>query len=73
VSTTVETPGADETCAHCESRIFDHDPICVRDCENGCGSPSYFCNYACLSAYIDENDRTTGDACEWHPDDGGCC
>jgi len=73
ISTTISTPDADETCAYCESQIFDHDPICVRDCEDECGSPVYFCNYACLSAYIDENDLTVGDACEWIPGQTDCC
>jgi len=68
MATTVETPDTDEACAYCESRIFDHDPICVRDCIADCGSPHYFCNYACLSAYIDENELTYGDACEWLPE-----
>jgi hypothetical protein len=67
-STTVSTPDAEETCAYCGSRIFDHDPICVRDCDADCGAPAYFCNYACLSAHIEENGLTTGDACEWSPD-----
>lgn len=31
-------------------------------------APRYFCNYACLSAYIDENELTYGDACEWSPE-----
>jgi hypothetical protein len=73
MSTTVATPDADELCAYCESRIFDHDPICVRDCDNDCGSPEYFCNYACLSAYIEENSLTTGNACAWNPDESNCC
>jgi len=73
MATTIETPSANGTCAYCSSRIFDHDPICVRDCEDDCGSPVYFCNYACLSAYIEANDLTTGDACEWTPDEGGSC
>jgi hypothetical protein len=73
MATTVETPDASETCAYCGSRIFDHDPICVRDCEDACGSPAYFCHYACLSVYIDENGLTVGDACEWTPDGDGCC
>ena len=73
MSTTVATPQRDEACAYCASRIFDHDPICVRDCDDDCGSPKYFCNYACLSAYIDENNLTTGNACEWTPDDTSCC
>lgn len=71
--TTVAIPAADETCAYCGSRIFDHDPICVRDCEEDCGSAVYFCNYACLSVYIDENSLTTGDACEWTPGDSESC
>jgi hypothetical protein len=39
----------------------------VRDCDDGCGSPTYFCNYACLSAHVEENDLTAGNACEWSP------
>ena|GEM_PF-274896 len=42
--------------------------VCVRDCTDDCGSPAYFCNYACLSSYIDEEDLTVGDACEWSPE-----
>jgi len=68
MSTTVTVPDPDQRCLYCESRIFDHDPICVRDCGADCGSPSYFCNYACLSAHIDDQNLTTGDACEWSPD-----
>jgi hypothetical protein len=67
MATTVETPDTDEACAYCGSPIFVHDPICVRDCTADCGLPHYFCNYACLSAYIDENELTYGDACEWSP------
>jgi hypothetical protein len=72
MSTTITTPDTDELCAYCESAIFDHDPICVRDCTDECGSPSYFCNYACLLAYVKAHDLTVGDACEWHPDED-CC
>ena len=68
MSTTIETPDSQETCAYCESHIFEHDPVCVRDCTDDCGSPAYFCNYACLSSYIDEEDLVVGDACEWSPD-----
>jgi len=68
MSTTVETPTADETCAYCGSLIFDHDPICVRDCTADCGAPAYFCNYACLSAHIEAEELTTGNACEWSPE-----
>jgi hypothetical protein len=66
--TTVQTPKEGQPCAYCGSRIFDHDPICVRDCEEDCRSPTYFCHYACLSAYIEANDLTTGAACAWSPE-----
>ncbi|WP_049906256.1 hypothetical protein [Halorubrum tebenquichense] len=69
MSTTGSTPDADETCAYCESPIFAHDPICVRDCDDDCGSPAYFCNYACLSAYVDERGLPAGNACEWSPEE----
>ncbi len=68
MSTTVATPNADEACAYCEARIFDHEPIRVRDCTDDCRSPTYFCNYTCLSAYVEETDLTAGDACEWSPE-----
>jgi hypothetical protein len=73
VSTTVTTPAADERCEYYESRVFDHEPICVCDCTDDCGSPTYFCNYACLSAYVTEIGLTTGNACEWTPDEPGGC
>lgn len=65
--TTIETPTPEEQCAYCGSAIFEHDPICVRDCTAGCGTPVYYCNYACLATHIDEDDLTSGDACEWSP------
>lgn len=68
METEIETPTTDQTCSFCNSRIFDHDPICVRDCDRSCGSPTYFCNYACLAASIEENNLTDGDACTWSPD-----
>lgn len=68
VSTTIATPASDEQCAYCQSAIFDHDPICVRKCTADCGEPMYFCNYACLSAHIDEEELTSGNACQWSPD-----
>lgn len=73
MSVSIKTPDTEEMCAYCSSRIFDHDPICVRDCNHDCGSPEYFCNYACLSVYIEENNLTTGDACVWSPGEQDCC
>ena len=68
MSTTIETPDAGEACEYCGSAVFDHDPVCVRDCTDDCGSPAYFCNYACLSSYVDEEQLTVGDACKWSPE-----
>ena len=73
MSTTISTPSQDQACAYCDSKIFNHDPICVRDCTADCGSPTYFCNHACLAAYIDEHELTTGDACQWPPEEADCC
>lgn len=68
MATTVETPASDQPCTYCGSPIFDHEPICVRDCTADCGSPRYFCNHACLSAHIENAELTTGDACGWSPE-----
>ena len=68
MATTVKTSDVDQQCAYCGSHIFDHDPVCVRDCTDDCGSPTCFCNYACLLAYVDEQNLTAGDACEWSPE-----
>jgi hypothetical protein len=57
----------------CDSRIFDHDPVWVRDCSDDCNSPTYLCNYACLAVSIEANNLTAGDACEWRPDESDCC
>ena len=72
-TTTTETPTDDEMCVYCNSRISDHDPICIRDCTVDRGSPSYFCNDACLSAHIDAAELAIGDACQWAPEDADCC
>ena len=68
MATTVETPDPDQPCAYCGSRIAAHDPICVRDCADDCGSPTYVCNHACLAAHIDREGLTAGDACAWSPE-----
>ena len=60
-------PRPNETCTYCKASIFEHDPICVRDCTHECGNPRYFCNHSCLAAHIDEQDLTVGDRCQWRP------
>jgi hypothetical protein len=68
MSTTIDTPDETTTCAYCGCAIFDHDPICVRDCTAGCDDPAYFCNYGCLAAHIDAEGLATGTSCEWSPE-----
>ncbi|ELZ46976.1 hypothetical protein C464_09974 [Halorubrum coriense DSM 10284] len=63
----MSTPDADETDAYCSSLIFDHDPTCVRDCEENRGSPAYSRYDARLATHIDERDLTAGNAREWSP------
>ena len=43
MSTTITTPDPEEACVYCGSRIFDHDPVCVRDCDDDCGSALHLC------------------------------
>jgi len=56
-------------CTYCDSDVARHDPVCLCECSDGTGNgiDYRFCNYACLSAYIDEEGLTSGDCCEWTP------
>ncbi|MEF8881972.1 MAG: hypothetical protein V5A34_05540 [Halapricum sp.] len=57
------------TCTYCGSDLGSYEPIYVEETRNGDRvAVGGFCNYACLSAYIDENELTYGTACEWSPD-----
>jgi len=67
VSQRITIADAEQTCAYCGSRVFDHYPIWVRDRTVDCGEATYFCNYARLSVFIDANELTYGDAGEWSP------
>ena len=52
-------------CTYCESDVYSHDPIFVEEQDDGDRHPAgQFCNYACLSAYIDENELTEGACCQ---------
>jgi hypothetical protein len=55
-------------CSYCGSDIERHDPVFVAETDSGQRiSRGRFCNYACLSAYIEEEDLTSGAVCEWSP------
>jgi hypothetical protein len=51
-------------CTYCDSPVERHDPVYVRERE---GPERAFCNYACLTSYIDDEGLTTGNCCEWSP------
>ncbi len=57
-------------CTYCGSDLARYDPVFVEETgDDGDRRPAgAFCNFACLSAHIDEAELTYGDACEWQPD-----
>ncbi|AFK20515.1 hypothetical protein HFX_2844 [Haloferax mediterranei ATCC 33500] len=53
---------------YCGSDVSCHDPVFVEEAADGERvSVGGFCNYACLSAYIEDEELTTGASCEWSP------
>nr|WP_255170555.1 hypothetical protein [Natrononativus amylolyticus] len=53
-------------CTYCGSDGERHDPIFVNEGTNASANRmGQFCNYACLAAYIEEEELTYGAACEW--------
>ena len=51
-------------CTYCGSDVDRHDPVFVSESRDADRSDP-FCNYACLSAHIDEENLVAGAACEW--------
>ncbi|WP_169317765.1 hypothetical protein [Halovivax asiaticus] len=51
-------------CAYCASDVDRHEPVYVTENPTDTEHEA-FCNYACLSAYIEANQLTFGAACEW--------
>ncbi|MFW6448535.1 MAG: hypothetical protein ACOC0X_03215 [Halobacteriota archaeon] len=55
-------------CSYCGSDVERHDPVYVEEVdEDGRVDAGAFCNYACLTAHIDEAGLTAGASCEWSP------
>jgi hypothetical protein len=51
-------------CTYCGQSIEAHEPVFVARQEDGERvSAGQFCNYACLSAHIDETDLADGACC----------
>jgi hypothetical protein len=54
---------------YCESDLSTYQPVYVGETRGGeVVNVSGFCNYACLSAYIEDEELTYGAACSWSPD-----
>ena len=52
-------------CTYCNSDVYDHAPVFVEEQDDdGRQSAGRFCNYACLSAHIEENELTDGACCK---------
>jgi hypothetical protein len=55
-------------CTYCGSDVRDHDPVAVVEGVDDDERAGVFCNYACLSSWIAEEDLTAGAACAWSPE-----
>lgn len=53
-------------CVYCGSTVENHDPVYVAKGSPD-ADPSPFCNYACLSAYVEAEGLLDGASCEWSP------
>ena len=55
-------------CTFCGSDVHAHDPVYVETSEDGEREQAgQFCNYACLSAWIDAENKVDGAACRFDP------
>ena len=53
-----------DTCLYCESNLVDYDPVYVEETTaEGRQHVGGFCNYACLSEWIEDEDKLTGACC----------
>lgn len=51
-------------CTYCGCDVHAHDPVFVSEGTDELQTADPFCNYACLSAHIEEAGLTTGATCE---------
>ncbi len=55
-------------CTYCGQPVERHDPVFVAEREDSERVPAgQFCNYACLSAHIEDGGLTTGACCRIDP------
>ena len=57
-------------CSYCGTDLATYEPLVVeREVDRDRVQEGVFCNYACLSARIDDAELTSGEACVWTPDE----
>lgn len=54
-------------CVYCDSAVEAHDPVYVAEGAID-ADPKAFCNYACLTTYVEERGLTDDACCHWSPD-----
>lgn len=57
-------------CTYCGAPVEAHSPVYVEERREGERVPAgQFCNYACLAQHVEDEGLTSGNACEWRPDE----
>jgi hypothetical protein len=54
-------------CRYCDSAVETHDPVYVAEGAID-AEPMAFCNYACLTAFVEERGLTDDACCHWSPE-----
>ena len=55
-------------CTYCGSDVYAHEPLFLESETDGEREPvGQFCNYACLTSYVDEEGLAVGNACAFDP------
>lgn len=53
-----------DVCTYCEQSLEPYDTVVVeREAEDGRNRAGTFCNFGCLSAWLDETEAATGACC----------
>lgn len=57
-----------EPCVYCGCDVHRHDPLYLEEGQGGERTTvGAFCNYGCLSAFINEEDLAIGTSCRFEP------
>lgn len=53
-------------CQYCDSAVEEHEPVYVAEGAID-ADPMAFCNFACLTAFVDERGLVDKTSCNWEP------